>query len=101
MTEESFEECRECAEEHKQLAAWLRDYKRLLEQENSVDWTPVTEDTPKGMLTKVLVSIEDELGLPLVPEISVYNRVNKTWDCKYKVVAWMPLPKSYNPKREG
>ena len=29
--------CRECAEEHRQLAEWLKDYKRLLEQENVFD----------------------------------------------------------------
>ena len=26
-----FESCDECAEEHRQLAKWLKDYKRLLE----------------------------------------------------------------------
>ena len=29
--------CRECAEEHRQLAEWLKDYKRLLEQEPILD----------------------------------------------------------------
>ena len=28
-------QCRDCAKEHRQLAAWLRDYKRLLEQEST------------------------------------------------------------------
>lgn len=28
-----YEKCVECAEEHRQLAKWLKDYKRLLEQE--------------------------------------------------------------------
>ena len=28
-----FESCDECAEEHRQLAEWLKDYKRLLEQQ--------------------------------------------------------------------
>ena len=27
-------ECRKCAEEHKQLAEWLKDYKRLLKCDN-------------------------------------------------------------------
>lgn len=31
------EECEKCAEEHKQLAEWLKDYKRLLEQEPKTD----------------------------------------------------------------
>lgn len=31
--------CFECAEEHRQLAEWLKDYKRLLEQEpNTGHW---------------------------------------------------------------
>lgn len=29
--------CRKYAEEHKQLAEWLKDYKRLLEQENILE----------------------------------------------------------------
>ena len=29
---ENAEECKRCAEEHRQLAEWLNDYKRLLEQ---------------------------------------------------------------------
>lgn len=28
-------QCKKCAEEHRQLAAWLKDYKRLLEQEST------------------------------------------------------------------
>lgn len=28
-------ECETCADEHRQLAEWLKDYKRLLEQESS------------------------------------------------------------------
>lgn len=28
-----FESCDECAKEHRRLAKWLKDYKRLLEQE--------------------------------------------------------------------
>lgn len=32
-----FEGCDECAEEHRQLAEWLKDYKRLLEQEPCED----------------------------------------------------------------
>ena len=28
--------CKECAEEHRQLAEWLKDYKRLLEQDSKI-----------------------------------------------------------------
>jgi hypothetical protein len=30
-------QCSECAKEHRQLAEWLKDYKRLLEQEPVLD----------------------------------------------------------------
>lgn len=30
-------QCKKCAEEHRQLAEWLKDYKRLLKQENVLD----------------------------------------------------------------
>jgi hypothetical protein len=33
MDIEGVAECETCAEEHEQLAEWLRDYKRLLEEE--------------------------------------------------------------------
>lgn len=31
---EKFYDCKKCAEEHRQLADWLRDYKRLLAKES-------------------------------------------------------------------
>ena len=30
-------ECKKCADEHRQLAEWLKDYKRLLAKERGVD----------------------------------------------------------------
>jgi hypothetical protein len=35
--EKALNRCKQCASEHRQLAEWLRDYKRLLEQEPSGD----------------------------------------------------------------
>lgn len=34
MTDKEREDCIECANEHRQLAMWLKDYKRLLEQQS-------------------------------------------------------------------
>ena len=34
---EKFYDCKKCAEEHRQLAEWLKDYKRLLAKESGVD----------------------------------------------------------------
>ena len=31
---EKFYDCKKCAEEHRQLATWLKDYKRLLAKES-------------------------------------------------------------------
>ena len=41
---EEYKKCYKCAEEHRQLAEWLKDYKRLLEQTR---WIPVSEQLPK------------------------------------------------------
>lgn len=34
--------CRECAKEHEQLAEWLEDYKRLLEERPQGEWVEVS-----------------------------------------------------------
>ena len=34
-TKEERDECIKCADEHRQLANWLKDYKRLLEKEDT------------------------------------------------------------------
>lgn len=38
MTEEEAYDCNECAREHEQLAQWLKDYKRLLEERPHGKW---------------------------------------------------------------
>jgi hypothetical protein len=37
LFKEEENECKKCANEHRQLAKWLKDYKRLLEQEPVID----------------------------------------------------------------
>lgn len=37
LFKEEENECKKCADEHRQLAEWLKDYKRLLEQQPSDD----------------------------------------------------------------
>lgn len=34
---EKFYDCQKCANDHRQLAEWLKDYKRLLAKESGVD----------------------------------------------------------------
>lgn len=35
-----YEPCKACAEEHEQLAEWLKDYKRLLAETQKGEWIP-------------------------------------------------------------
>lgn len=41
--EDYINSCRECAEEHEQLAEWLKDYKRLLEEKPQGKWEKIGE----------------------------------------------------------
>lgn len=86
----------ECAEEHRQLAEWLKDYKRLLAQTR---WISVTERLPE----------EDDEYLCTIQTRSIYaNKVIDTYInfCNFMdggwgvfddetVIAWMPLPEPY------
>ena len=58
-------------------------------------WIPVSERLPEGLMVKTLVSCEDDNGLPISTMVALYDAFSKTWDCEYKVIAWMPLPESY------
>lgn len=48
MTDNERADCETCADEHRQLAEWLKDYKRLLEQQPSDDKITITMN--KGTL---------------------------------------------------
>jgi hypothetical protein len=43
MTDSERTNCKKCANEHRQLAEWLKDYKRLLEQQPSEDCVSRTQ----------------------------------------------------------
>lgn len=60
-----------------------------------VDWISVKKDLPKGLMVKVLASLVDEQGIPLVPEVVVYNGLDHIWETEHKVVGWVPLPEPY------
>ena len=63
-----FESCDECAAEYRQLAEWLKDYKRLLEQEPKSEWQHDHEvlkaysDGANDILDKIRAEIEEEYG---------------------------------------
>lgn len=40
-------ECKDCAEEHRQLAGWLKELKQLRKQTKKGHWIPVSERLPK------------------------------------------------------
>lgn len=63
--------CEGCAEEHRQLAEWLKDYKRLLEQEPCEDCIS-REKTLKVMIEQLGIRNEDYL---LPAEATLYRVV--------------------------
>lgn len=92
--------CVQCAEEHKQLAKWLKDYKRLLEQEPR--WIPVREKLPEESIA-VLVWCPERKNI-----YCAYYEEKQWWifgayfeKITLDVIAWMPLPKPYKAESEG
>lgn len=97
--------CVQYAKEHRQLAEWLKELKQLREQTR---WTPVSKKSPKNgerlIDDDVLVSCEDgkvRIGF-CMGEDEIGNR---EWAAGGKIfsepVAWMPLPKPYEPQESG
>lgn len=114
--------CEKCAEEHRQLAEWLRDYKRLLKQ---TQWTPISEGLPKTdnensmnnynvllwVKNKSYPEREPQIYLGKLRHIDGDDGSGNFWGIETKpcdwtiwgwsyfnepeVIAWMPLPKAY------
>ena len=92
-------ECK-CAEEHRQLAGWLMDYKRLLEQ---TQWIPISERLPEED-GQYLITVKYK---PEADYEDIYAEhgewIDGRWDMfcfghcgeVEGIVAWMPLPKPY------
>ena len=87
------ERCKRCAEEHRQLAEWLKDYKRLLEQTR---WIPVSERLPKPyqpiLVTTNAFYWANEPVKYFVKQINFGGVVD--------FIAWMPLPEPYREDGE-
>jgi len=93
------EQCFKCAEEHKQLAEWLKELKMLREQTR---WIPCSERLPEEdgryIVTEKRFAIDDRKHMgwyqTIVEEV-IFS--SGKWDRAkfFEVIAWMPLPDPY------
>lgn len=91
-------ECYECGKDHRQLAEWLEDYKRLKEHFDSLpDWLPVLvrcdEAMPKKDGEYLCVSNREWKILPYRNGefyCTCFDAVLRC--CNSSVTNWMPLP---------
>lgn len=88
-----------CAEEHRQLAEWLKELKQLREQAR---WIPCSERFPEEE-TDVLIC--NSKGNIEVSRGSVFD--DGTWEWYTsgwhfgEVLAWMPMPEPYEEETES
>jgi hypothetical protein len=91
----------------RQLAEWLKDYERLLEQEPK--WIPVSERLPEERENPITM---DYYQYPVtfqngsVTDIRYYKFGDGHWwhgsqKMDEYVIAWQPLPKPYNPQERS
>lgn len=101
LAENAEKECCKCAEEHHQLAEWLKELKQLREKTR---WIPVSERLPEE---NEAVMASTEYGV--FPEARYTKEYG--WEWAYEagadywkefegVTAWMPLPKPYKAESE-
>ncbi|HAH18428.1 MAG TPA: hypothetical protein DCL29_05405 [Eubacterium sp.] len=82
-------ECKKCAEEHRQLAEWLKELKQLREQTR---WVSVSERLPEDSENYLIADSNYINGQYY--KISWFYPSNKKWSYRNAdVIAWMPLPK--------
>ena len=90
------EECKRCAQEHRQLAEWLKELKQLREQTRMV---PVSEGLPDihNYTKEYLVTLKRG-GV----YIAMFTECDgKHWWTYDDVVAWAQMPKEYKADNEG
>ena len=108
---EHLDRCLACADEHRQLAEWLKELKHLREQPR---WIPCNERLPENE-TRVLTTIKipnriarvrsgwyDSGFFPNDHSGFFHNDNGDVWKATdMEVVAWMPLPEPYKAESEG
>ena len=100
-----------CAEEHKQIAEWLKELKQLKEKETEKwilvsDRLPDPEDDDGEFSDWVLVTLNfGEMGISNIRTCEAYYCFSeKRWHrerykyAKGEIVAWKPLPKPYKER---
>lgn len=96
-------DCSECADEHRQLAEWLKELRALRK-----NWIPVEERMPEETQVsefpsmKPLHKVSAECLVTFRTEKNLYvsfdNTVDGEWIQSDNVIAWMPKPEPYNPQ---
>jgi hypothetical protein len=119
MSEVERNQCKTCAEEHRQLAEWLKELKANREQEPISRWIPVSERLPEEY-GEYLITWKNPkypktyIGICECEITDVYDHEHNRFEVEWlfdgyittaypdsKVIAWMPLPKPYEPQERS
>jgi hypothetical protein len=113
MDIEDVASCEECAEEHEQLAEWLKELKSFKEGKNS-QWIPTSEILPEeyGSYLVMWRYKSGDYADRLFYEITEYyppeedeeegewEKIEQAGKAGAEIMAWMPLPERYEPKEK-
>ncbi len=103
--EKATSECGKCAEEHRQLACWLKklqDYEKNMEETERHGWIPVSRRLPEqigGESEEVLcLYATGDQRVGLTCEGNAWISAETGMEFLYEVIAWRPLPESHFKK---
>ncbi len=91
-------ECEECAKEHRQLAEWLKELKKLREQTR---WIPYSEKPPKKNVEVLATTTWDAITIAEMYSANDWFIHEGTTNAETdEIVAWMSLPQPYKAESE-